>query len=425
MVKHKLVVLNPGHFHAALTLRERHPRLDDTVYVYAEDGPDVENFLRIVNTFNERSERPTQWSIQVYRGADFFERLLAERPGDVVVTSGKNDRKMQSIHRLHAEGFFVLGDKPWLIGEEDVPLLAPTTAGAPLAMDIMTERQVDTYRLQKRLASRPEIFGTWATDGADPAVSFHTVHHLYKIVNNAPLIRPAWFFDVAIQGEGMTDVTTHLVDLAQWMTGKDQPFDYDRDIELESARQWPTKVPLDKFSQITGLDDFPAALRPDVTDNVLDYLCNAQIAYRLRGVPVEIESFWALDLPEGGGDTHLSILRGTKALLSVELGPKTDFVSTLTVHPVTSGQSITTELEAALEDLDAQYPGLDLAADGESFRVVIPDALRTTHEEHFAAVLDEFLDYLDAGNWPANLGPDIVSKYTLLARARTLSHEAN
>ena len=60
-----------------------------------------------------------------------FERLLAERPSDVVVTSGKNDKKMASIHRLHAEGFYVLGDKPWLIGEDDVPMLAPTTSGAP------------------------------------------------------------------------------------------------------------------------------------------------------------------------------------------------------------------------------------------------------------------------------------------------------
>ncbi len=425
MEKYRLVVLNPGHFHAALTLRERHPRLDDVVHVYAEDGPEVESFLRIVRTFNERAERPTQWDLRVYRGADFFERLLAERPGNVVVISGKNDRKMPSIDRLHAEGFFVLGDKPWLIGNDDVPLLAPTTSGAPLAMDIMTERQVETYRLQKQLAARPEIFGTWLSDGDVAAVYLRTVHHLYKIVNNAPLIRPAWFFDTAVQGEGMADVTTHLVDLAQWMTGNDVPFDYDRDVQLQSARQWSTDVPLDKFSRITGLDSFPAALRGDVTDDVLAYLCNAGLTYRLRGIPVEIESVWALDLPEGGGDTHLSVLRGSKAQISVELGPETDFVSTLTVHPTRSDDTFAAALEHAIEDLNGEYPGLGVAADGDAYRVVIPDALRTTHEEHFAAVLDEYLDYLDAGTWPANLGPDIVTKYTLLARARALSHETD
>jgi hypothetical protein len=57
------------------------------------------------------------------------------------------------------------------------------------------------------------------------------------------------------------------------------------------------------------------------------------------------------------------------------------------------------------------------------YRVVIPKALRTTHEEHFAAVLEDFLGYIDRGQWPENLGPDLVAKYTLLAHARGLSHQ--
>ena len=54
--KHKLVVVNPGHFHAALTLRERHALLSDEVYVYAEDGPELRDFLQLVASFNERKE---------------------------------------------------------------------------------------------------------------------------------------------------------------------------------------------------------------------------------------------------------------------------------------------------------------------------------------------------------------------------------
>ncbi|MDP6951674.1 MAG: putative oxidoreductase C-terminal domain-containing protein [Alphaproteobacteria bacterium] len=422
--KHKLIVLNPGHFHAALTLRQSHPRLDDVVHVYAEDGPDVDNFLRIVNSFNARADNPTSWDIRVYRGADFFERLLAERPGDMVVISGKNDSKMASIHRLQAEGFLVLGDKPWLIDEVDVPLLAPTTSGAPLAMDIMTERQVETYRLQKALAARPEIFGQWHTAGDKPAVSLRTVHHLYKIVNNAPLVRPAWFFDTAIQGEGTNDVTTHLADLAQWMAGEKKPFDYDRDVTLRAARQWPTEVPLDIFLQITKLDSFPQALQGAVSGDVLNYLCNAHIAYDLRGVPVEIDSLWDLALPPGGSDTHLSVLRGTKAEITVELGPETDFISTLSIRQTTPSRGFAGGLMRALEDQGEQYPGLDMINEGGAYRVIIPDALRTRHEEHFAAVLDEYLAYVDSGSWPDNLGPDIVCKYTLLARAKALSHQA-
>ena len=43
-----------------------------------------------------------------------------------------------------------------------------------------------------------------------------SVHHFSKIVAGAPLKRPQWFFDVRQQGEGIVDVTTHLVDLVQW-----------------------------------------------------------------------------------------------------------------------------------------------------------------------------------------------------------------
>ena len=94
-----------------------------------------------------------------------------------------------------------------------------------------------------------------------------------------------------------------------------------------------------------------------------------------------------------------------------------------TVRPTTEDASFADKLESALSDVAADYPGLGITTEGDAYRVVIPDALRTSHEEHFAAVLDEFLAYLDAGAWPDNLGPDIVSKYTLLARARTLSHQ--
>jgi hypothetical protein len=35
----KLIVLDPGHFHAALLQKTMYPDIDPTVRVYAEDGP--------------------------------------------------------------------------------------------------------------------------------------------------------------------------------------------------------------------------------------------------------------------------------------------------------------------------------------------------------------------------------------------------
>src|SRR4030095_4475212 len=63
---HTLVFLDPGHFHAALTLRERHPLVRDEIVVYAPTaehagGAELAEFLTLVEAFNRRPERPTQW----------------------------------------------------------------------------------------------------------------------------------------------------------------------------------------------------------------------------------------------------------------------------------------------------------------------------------------------------------------------------
>lgn len=421
-VRHTLLILNPGHFHAGLTLRSRDPRLADDVFVYAERGPDVENFIRMVESFNDRVTHPTRWKLHVYRGPDHLDRLVSERRGDIVVISGKNDSKMASIDQLHQSGFYVLGDKPWLIDKKDESRMHQVTATRPLAMDIMTERHQIASRLQRALAKNAAVFGEFRQDGNAPAIYFKSIHHLYKIVNNRPLIRPQWFFDTNVQGEGMNDVTTHLADLAQWMIGDDTPFDYQRDVVLQGARQWPTVVPLDIYSKITGLDTFAAAVRSHVSNGDLQYLCNAAIEYKLRRIPVQVESLWNLAIPEGGGDTHFGVLRGTHAQLIVDQGQETGFKTRLTVRPVRNSRAYEQALASAISALQAEFPGTGYEAQGEVYRVRIPDALRTGHETHFAEVLDEFLAYIESGEWPRQLGPDLVTKYTLLLRARELSH---
>jgi predicted dehydrogenase len=351
----------------------------------------------------------------VYRGGDCLERLCLDRPGDIVVVAGRNDTKMSSIRALHAAGFFVLGDKPWLIDPSELPMLEEVAASPPLSMDIMTERHEITNRLQKALSERPEVFGGFRDDG-DPAIHLKIVHHLRKTVNGRPLVRPPWYFDVAVQGEGIMDVTTHLVDLAQWMVGG-EAFHYARDVELLAARQWSTEVPRAVFAEITGLPDFPARLSDRVSRGVLRLLCNASIDFRLRGVPVRVESVWELSPPEGGGDTHHACLRGTLSDLTIEQSAKTRFLPELFVRlreHVPGGA-----LQEALASLQFGFPGAGARTENGRVRIVIPAALRTTHEQHFARVLERFLGCVDAGELaPAS---DLVSRYTLLARACELA----
>ena len=420
--KHTLVVVNPGHFHAALTLRRRHPLLADEVYVYAEDGPELKDFLRLVDSFNRRVEEPTSWRLHIYRGPDYLDALLNERPGNVVIIAGKNNTKLNAMQRLHAAGMHVLGDKTWLIDGNQLDLVREITASPPLAMDIMTERYEIATRLQQSLCGDEQLFGGFFAGSNEPAVYLKSVHHLYKEVNGEPLVRPAWYFDSKVQGEGITDVTTHLVDLAQWMVASDESADLVRDAVLTSARQWPTRIPLDIFSRITGLDAFPRSASGDVNDGVLHYLCNANIQYRLCGVPVEIDSIWELAIPQGGGDTHYAMARGKRADVVVDQGPETGFDPRLRIIPVEKSFEYEIELRTALARLQQICPGVGCKDDEMGYQITIPAAMHQGHEARFAEVLDRFLGYVDAGRWPQRVSDELVAKYTLLANARNLSH---
>ncbi len=111
----KLIVLAPGHFHAALLQKTMYPNVDATVHVYAEEGPDLADYLQKMASYNARAEAPTAWRMQVHAGADFLDRFSAERAGDVVVIAGNNRRKAEFVTRAVAAGMNMLADKPMAI----------------------------------------------------------------------------------------------------------------------------------------------------------------------------------------------------------------------------------------------------------------------------------------------------------------------
>src|SRR6266851_9372378 len=70
----RLMVLDPGHFHAALVQKEMYPWLAKRVSVYAPLGPDVIDYLNRITLFNARKESPTSWDVDLHTGPDFLER---------------------------------------------------------------------------------------------------------------------------------------------------------------------------------------------------------------------------------------------------------------------------------------------------------------------------------------------------------------
>jgi predicted dehydrogenase len=406
---HTLVFLAPGHFHAALTLRERHRAVDDAVVVYANDGPELREFLALVDAFNHRADRPTAWRPVVRAGDRPLDRLLADRPGDVVVLAGRNDRKAEWMRQLHDAGFHVLADKPWMTSADALPHVRRALGGGALAAEIMTGRHEITSILAERLVREPEVFGEFMVDH-EPAIRLVSVHHLEKTVNGVPLRRPPWYFDVRVQGNGLADIPTHLVDQAQRLVGEEH------DLELVHADLWPTHVPRAIFSRVTGADDFPDELRSFVNGDALQYFSNADLRFRLRGVGVAITTRWDLSVPSGGGDMHTATINGTAATVRIEQGPDTDFQRRVFVEPHADRARVGAALMEATRAW-REYPGLAVATVPRGFELAIPDRLRTGHESHFPLVLDEFLSAIDQRRWPPERSAATLAKYDLLSRA--------
>jgi predicted dehydrogenase len=293
-----------------------------------------------------------------------------------------------------------------------------------LLYDIMTERFEIATILQKALVNDPAVFGQLEKGSpTNPAIVKESVHHLFKSVSGKPLQRPAWFFDVTQQGEGIVDVTTHLVDLIQWEAFPEQILKTS-DVEMLRARRWPTAVTREQFARITSSPDFPEYLKGKVNkDGALDYYSNSEMTYRLKGVHAKVSVIWNFEAPAGAGDTHFSVMNGTRAKVIIRQGREENYRPELFVEATGSGQpaELETALKSALARLQVQYPGLQLKANGKQWQILIPDVHRKDHEAHFGQVMENFLRYLKAGRLPSWEVPNMITKYYTTTKALELA----
>jgi predicted dehydrogenase len=421
----RLMTLDPGHFHAALVQKKMYDQVSPEVHVFAPEGDDVKLHLKRIEGFNTRAEDPTSWKETVYTGGDFFEKMIQEKPGNVVMISGNNQKKTEYILESVQNGLNVLADKPMVITPDEFPMLMEAFQVAEnngvLLYDVMTERYEITTILQKELSQIPDVFGALERGTLeDPAITKESVHHFFKYVSGNPLIRPSWFFDTEQQGEGIVDVSTHLVDLVQWECFPGEIIDYENEVEILDAKRWPTIFDPEMFASVTGLDAFPAYLEKDLVDGKLHVFCNGAFTYSIRGIHAKVSVIWNYKAPEGTGDTHYSIMRGSKANLTIRQGEAENFVPTLYIESVL-GADIETAAETAVnQSLQEKYPGLSLVPVAEGiWKVDIPDKYRIGHEAHFGQVTDRYLEYLEEGKLPDWEVPNMIAKYYTTTAALT------
>lgn len=426
----RLVVLDPGHFHASLLQKFPQRQVNDTVYVYAPQGDELDQYLASIDSYNQRQENPTNWHIILYSGEDYLKRMIDEKNGNVVILAGNNRKKTNYIYQSLNAGFNALSDKPMIINRKEFDLFKEAFNCArthnTLLLDVMTERNDVINMLTRELVNRKELFGELqAGTPDDPAIVMENLHHFYKEVSGVSLVRPAWFYDVEQQGEGIADVATHLVDLIQWQCFPDQIIDHNRDIQVTSASHWPTRMTLEQFTRSTKLDTYPDFLQKYVRDSVLEVFANGSINYQLKGVNVSITAFWNYEAIEGG-DSYNGRIKGTNASIEIIQDKSVNYIKELFIQKDKSldEQTFDSNVAKAVTELQASYPFLSTRKISEGrYQILAPVEYRKGHEDYFGMVAKRYFGYLVNRDMPEWEITNTIAKYYITTTALEMVRE--
>ena len=417
MSETRFVIVDPGHFHVALVQQERYSNVSPTAHVYAPLGPELVDYLTRIARYNANTEAPTDWRLELHARPDFLDCFRNEPPGGVAIFSGRNRGKIERIQMALDAGLHVLADKPVIIRREDLSALEAAIATARerglVFCDLMTGRCDPLGAILQALVQDPEVFG-------DPRdVAIESVHHIMKEVSGRPNPRPAWYFDIEEQGEGIADIGTHVVDRAHGTLFPGLALDWRHDIAVETASRSPTMLSLSRFRTVTGESRWPEFLVPYLKGDELEYFCNMRTRYRVRDVAVSLETRWDWQAPPGGDDTHRAVYSGSRARLELRQGAPERYRPELYVAPQAD---IGDALARRVQVLQKDFPGVAIEPHESGWHIAVPAAFRLGHDPRFALFARRFLDYVQNPQaLPAFEGPNLVAKYFVCTESVALA----
>jgi len=420
----RIIQLDPTHGHAAAAQSDQIDRIDTNVYVYAPVKEDVTPYFQQINALNTRKIHPTRWHEVSYFGKDYLEKMAAEKKGNVVVLAGNNRLKIDYIEQSVNAGMNVLSDKPMVINQAGFRRLEKVYQLAQdkglLMFDMMTERYSLINRVQRSLMQDTLLFGKLLPGTADhPSVMESSVHHFYR---GGKGTRPAWYFDVLQQGEGIVDVTTHLIDLTFWKMFPDKVIDYQKDIKVLTANRSSVVLTGAEFSAATSLSAIPSSLTQYMKDSTLEVYANGSITYLLNGVYTEVKVQWRPATPPDGNDLRNAFAGGTrsKLLIMQEYGQKQPFLCIQKAGKI-SGHEFRIQLEKSISRLQTEYPGISFAEKSNMFQIVIPSELENANDPTFKV----FINYLENKDMPKWEVPNTLAKYYITTTALEMAKRKN
>lgn len=419
--QNRIIVLDPGHFHAGLLQMHRIEGMCDTVSVYAPEGPELGGYLYNINYYNNRKHNPTQWVVEQYVGEDYLEKMLSEAEGNTVVISGNNQKKTRYIYESIKAGYNVLADKPMAISKEDFALLEKSYKLAEkrglVLYELMTERY-DIYNVvEKALLHNKEVFGELLKGTKnEPAVEMESVHYFCRISSSGKASsRPAWYYDVEQQGEGIADVTTHLIDLVQWSCFPDESIRYGKDVVLTDAEHWPTLVTADDYTLSTRTEAYPEYLQKDINEEgVLEVMANGKLSFEMKGVNVAITVHWPFLTPQGGGGTSQSIKRGSRSTIEILQNEQTGYKKNFYVVRAEGvcAEEFDVALQRAVAELNGENPYITVTAEeGGRYLIEFSKESLGSHENHFGQVAANYFRYIKEHKAPRWERDNALSKY--------------
>ena len=166
----------------------------------------------------------------------------------------------------------------------------------------------------------------------------------------------------------------------QWECFPGAVVDYRNDIQIVSARRWPTEITPAQFERVTQLSEFPAYLKKDVQQNGnLHAYMNGEIVYLIKGVYAKVSTLWDFEVAVGS-DTHFSSMRGARSNLVIRQEKAQAYRSTLYIEPPEESDLDAFELalKRAVREVQQNYPSVDVKRDGTRWEVTVPERYRRT-----------------------------------------------
>jgi hypothetical protein len=143
----------------------------------------------------------------------------------------------------------------------------------------------------------------------------------------------------------------------------------------------------------------------------LNVYANGSFDYTIKGVHARVSVTWNFEAPAGGGDTHFSIMKGTKANLVIRQGAEQQYKPVLYIETVDNSAEYEANLEKGIAVLAKKYVGLAIKKSANGWELVVPEKYELNHEACFAEVTKRYLEYLQKGKMPGWEVPNMLAKY--------------